>query len=255
VPEIIALRPFEYSDDGLTTKNYEKGRQTVSDNCAEFALGEGLAVDKEARGPWVLPEWERCVIVAAGPSAPESLEGWTGARGWPVIVINESWRLVAEASADMLYACDLKWWQENNGAPFFKGLKVTIDEKAVKLWPDLTRVWSRDQSDFVFGRPGETSGGGNSGHQALNLAVSLGCKEIALVGFDFSLERGVHWHGAHTPPLWNPNPDTFKRWIDCMNRAAPRLSAHGVKVWNCSSHSALTCFEKATLCNIAQVSH
>ncbi|HCZ48509.1 MAG TPA: hypothetical protein DCZ11_05850, partial [Gammaproteobacteria bacterium] len=45
--------------------------------------------------------------------------------------------------------------------------------------------------------------GGNSGYQALNLAVLLGAERVILLGYDM---HGGHWHGRHGGRLNNPEP-------------------------------------------------
>ena len=41
-------------------------------------------------------------------------------------------------------------------------------------------------------------GGGNSGFQALNLALQWGARKIILVGFDLTDENGLHWYGRNS---------------------------------------------------------
>lgn len=199
----------------------------------------------------VLPRWERCVIIASGPSAVDVISQYDGRKpgGWPVIAINNSWRLCPDA--DILYACDAAWWahhiEETAG---FRGIKASLDPVSQKKWPEIVRIWNRHDTAFQFGMPGEVGAGGNSGFQALNLAVSIGCKEIALVGFDMRIDRGLHWHGKHKQGLNNPSDLTMPNWVANFTNAAPLIARHGVKVWNCSPVSALDCFEKADLCSI-----
>jgi len=203
-----------------------------------------------------LPDWGRVVIVGGGPSVRAQVEQWNpwSAQSWSVIAINEAWRLLPVERIDMLYACDVEWWRVNDGAQFLKAaccIKASQDERACKQWPDIDRVWMQDPQRFVFGEKGEIGGGGNSGFQALNLAVSMGATEIALVGFDYTIDRGTHWHGDHVAPLWNPFRDTCRKWVEDMTKAAPQIAAAGVTVWNCSPESALTCFEKRDLSIVA----
>lgn len=87
-----------------------------------------------------------------------------------------------------------------------------------------------------------SKGGGNSGFQALNLAVQFGAKRIILVGFDMRLDHGVHWHGPHGKGLNNPRDPLFASWRDALNGAAPTLAALGVEVLNASAISALTAY-------------
>jgi hypothetical protein len=96
--------------------------------------------------------------------------------------------------------------------------------------------------------PGKTGSGGNSGFQALNLAVQWGARRILLIGFDMTDASGVHWYGRNTWLMAN-NPDhhNFKRWIAAFEAAAPVLAKMGVEVINCSRYSALKCFPKLSI--------
>jgi hypothetical protein len=47
--------------------------------------------------------------------------------------------------------------------------------------------------------------------------------------------------------LRNPDIGRFLEWRKDLDRNAPKLSAHGIDVVNCSSVSALTAFPKLTI--------
>lgn len=85
-------------------------------------------------------------------------------------------------------------------------------------------------------------GGWDTGASAINLAYLLGATEIVLLGFDMN---GGHWFKGHPAPF--PRNSEFQRHMAGIAAMAGELSAKGVKVWNCSPKSALTCFEKRSL--------
>lgn len=89
--------------------------------------------------------------------------------------------------------------------------------------------------------------GKNSGFQAINLAARFGAKDIVLVGFDFNLERGVHWHGSHRPPLTNPKFGTVDEWRAILDDQAQVLRDMGITVRNASPNSRLTAFDRVDL--------
>lgn len=95
--------------------------------------------------------------------------------------------------------------------------------------------------------PGTIGDGGNSGFQALNIAVQFGAKRIVLVGFDMRLDRGIHWHGRHPKGLNNPQDLNIVRWRKAINGAAVELAELGVEVLNASPVSTLTAFPKVDL--------
>lgn len=101
---------------------------------------------------------------------------------------------------------------------------------------------------MAFGPTGVVGGGGNSGFQALNLAIQFGARRVILVGFDMSDRGGAHWYGRNR---WsgsgNIDETGFRRWIAALDRAAPILAARGVDVVNASPASVLTCFRKASI--------
>ena len=191
-----------------------------------------------------LPAIDRCIIVASGPGAimdPVRRQH----DFWPTIAINESWRLVPWAMA--LYACDGDWWRHADGAPDFRGLKITQDGTVAREYPGLKVVEAKRTDDLIVGLPGVIGTGHNSAFQALNLAVNMGAKTIALVGVDLGSDRGSHWHGDHPAPMRNADDHAFARMRAAFERAAPKLDEIGVKVWNCSPVSTLDCFERAAL--------
>ena len=94
---------------------------------------------------------------------------------------------------------------------------------------------------------GHIGSGQNSGFQALNLAAQFGATDIALIGYDMRLDRGIHWHGKHPNGLSNPKESTMAGWIKNLEQSAPILANAGVKVTNCSLESALTCWPKMEL--------
>lgn len=94
---------------------------------------------------------------------------------------------------------------------------------------------------------GSVNGGGNSGFQALNIAVQFGCKRIVLVGFDMRLDRGVHWHGRHPQGLNNPSDNLLVHWRRAFHKAAGTLADLGIEVLNASPVSTLTAFPIVSL--------
>lgn len=147
----------------------------------------------------------------------------------------------------MLYACDRRWWDHSAGVPEFAGLKVTGDRQAAVrhglrvVWPDANR------NELLLERAGWIGYGGNSGFQALNLALQFGAMRLVLVGFDLTLAAGVHWHGKHEGGLNNPSAESLARWARTLDRQAPMLEALGIEVLNASPASALTAFPKVPL--------
>lgn len=94
---------------------------------------------------------------------------------------------------------------------------------------------------------GEIGWGKNSGFQAVNLAARFGAKRIVLVGFDYNLNSGVHWHGTHRPPLTNPRSGTVDEWRAIMDRQAETFERLGIEVLNASAKSSLSAYPRVSL--------
>lgn len=200
-----------------------------------------------------LPDWTgECVaIIASGPSAKALQPQIQTLRNrMHVLVINNCWELAPWA--DMLYACDIGWWQLYRGAPGFEGLRVTQDIMACTMFPQhqLIRIEVGGGEDLMFKRFGEVATGGNGGFQMLNLAAQMGATGIALIGFDMT---GEHWHGRHGPPCTNPDESNFRNWRAAFDKVAPTLAARGIDVVNCSVHtSTITAYPKITIAQMLE---
>lgn len=182
-------------------------------------------------------------MIASGPSAGvvpfRKYEGRSR-----VVAVNESWRLCPWA--DVLYAHDYDWWNISGGRAY-EGLKIAGQKRAADEF-GLRHVRVRSGDDRILTEyPGEVGSGGNSGFQAINLAVAFGVTRIALVGFDLSLARGLHWHGSHARGLRNPTDAATALWRKRLDAAAPTLERLGVEVINTSPTSTLTAYRKAPL--------
>jgi hypothetical protein len=168
--------------------------------------------------------------IASGPSLRKEDVDLCQNRG-EVIVVNDCYKLAPWA--DVLYACDYDWWQAHDGAKGFEGEKMTWSAEANEKM-GIPRV------EFEYT-------GGNSGFQALLLAVKRGAKRVFLLGYD--MKRGAdgksHWFGDHPGAL--NRGSNYKDWCDNFARWAPKLEEMGVEVINCSRDSALTCFPKMSL--------
>jgi hypothetical protein len=200
------------------------------------------------RPAWFL-DWtgEACAIVASGPSTKRV--NVAALRGqMRVIAIKENVELCPWA--EVVYGCDAAWWRNANGLPKYAGLKVSATPRVVTRFPDIYIVPVQDPScdRLVLAPLGTVGSGGNSGFQALNLAVQFGARRVLLIGFDMTDQFGVHWYGrANGNGRSNPAEWNFRRWRAAFATASVQLKAAGVQVLNASDLSVLTCFPKITL--------
>lgn len=190
---------------------------------------------------WSIPRmWEEqsCVILAGGGSLTKAVVEAVRTSTFRVIAINNSYKLAPWA--DMLYAADKDWWLMNKGAPDFGGYKVTCEENA---YDDVLQLQIGAMTGFDP-RANVLCTGGNSGYQAICVAVHAGCKKILLCGFDM---KPGHWHGPHKPPLRETNPSQYATWIERFRTLAQPLADLGVEVINCTPGSALDAFPHGVL--------
>jgi len=201
------------------------------------------------RPDWFL-DWSglACAVIASGPSAKKANIG--ALRGkMPTIAIKENIELCPWA--DVVYGCDAAWWKNSQGLPEYKGLKVAFDRRLQGQFPDIKFVEidaEKKVDRILVERPGLIGSGGNSGFQAVNLAVQFGASRILLVGFDLHDRGGVHWYGrASGMGRNNPDENNFRRWRAAFAASVPDFDANGVEVVNATPHSSLTCFKRQSI--------
>lgn len=198
------------------------------------------------RNPDWYPDWrgKTCAIVASGPTAKDANLELLRDRA-KVIAINNSWKLVPWA--DVLYACDARWWEAYKGVPEFKGLRVSQDTKVLLMKRDIKIVRSqRGRDRLITNQPGIIGWGGNSGFHCLNLAVVWGARRIILIGYDMRLDLGTHWHGLHQS-MNNPTPGNVLRWCRAVDGVAEALKKMKIEVLNTSDVSSLKNYPKVSL--------
>lgn len=168
--------------------------------------------------------------------------------GAPVLAINDAWRAVPWA--ELLYAADAKWWDFHRGAPGYRGEKwSTHGTNERTRHNDKSEHQARYGLRLVLGADGSTFSddptvihyGSNSGFQAVNLALLMGARRIALVGFDM---HGTHFFGRH--PAGLRNATSYASFIRAFSHGARRLPADRTII-NCTPGSALTCFPMGDL--------
>ena len=112
--------------------------------------------------------------------------------------------------------------------------------------PGMHQITGVDEPG-MSGSPARVHTGGNSGHQAIGLAVLWGASRILLLGFDMAATRGrLHWHADHNDKTLG-NPCDFAAWRLRLAQAMPDLRRFGVEVINCSRETQLHCFERRSL--------
>ena len=183
------------------------------------------------------------IVAAPGPS----LDSKTAelCRGTPCVVVNDAFKLMP--FADALYACDEDWWF--NRRPEFDGEKWSSHNDGTKPRNDKRRVNKFFSVSVVRGQqakgfsldPSVIHYGGNSGFQAVNIAILWGGNPVIMVGFDM---RGSHFFGEHKYPLRQKK--SFYGWITAFREASEMLPSD-IRIINATPGSDLKCFPIMTL--------
>jgi len=163
-------------------------------------------------------------VIASGPSVTRSDIQLIRDHGIIMVAVNSSWEWVRDCRA--IVAGDYRWW---------KAHAENVDIDAIKL--------SRSQKahDEFGARKIRTKmkGGYNSGQAAVEWVIQKGASNVILLGFDATLENGMHHFGDHveTP---NPTEHRVKLWhkqFKELRSAYPKAD-----IVNCSRHTALDAF-------------
>lgn len=183
------------------------------------------------------PDAETVAIIASGPSLSPDQVDYVQGKAF-VIAINDNWEIAPWA--DMLYACDAKWWDWHpQAATEFQGWKLTQDEEtALRLGIDC--IECNKEAEGLSDNPRMIHGGLNSGYQALNIAYLLGARKIVLLGYDMKISRNgsAHWFGDHPDKVRS----TYESFIEKFPSTLPQLRRAGCEVFNCSTDTALDAF-------------
>ena len=148
--------------------------------------------------------------------------------------------------ADILYAADVKWWRHyHERALRFAGRKVTI--RKTLPWPEVYSLEQSTEHASLDPRPTHLVHGGNSGYQAIHLAVHLGASRILLLGFDMKNGRcgRRHWFGDHGGKL--NSRGSYATWLSAFDKLSRSLAHRKVEVVNCTPDTALRSFKRAPL--------
>jgi hypothetical protein len=177
------------------------------------------------------------IVAAPGPSLSSNIA--EQCRAHRTIAVQDAWRLMPWA--DVLYACDLKWWRAHDGCKAFAGERWSTHDTGNNDKREAAKSYG---VRLVAGKPGSVFStdpaliryGNNSGFQGVNFAILSGASRIVMVGFDM---QGSHFFGDHPKPLRNPS--NFATFIRAFETAAKSLPA-GVEIVNATPGSALKCF-------------
>lgn len=169
------------------------------------------------------------VCIGSGPSLTVADCEMVRKSGLPTIAVNSSWK--AARFCDVIYGGDLAWWEAY-------GREIDI---AAERWT-CTR-----QAAVKYDMNLHTAYGAyNSGMRAVQFALEQGADKVILLGFDCSVDVGMHWHGEHDKTQ-NPDSIKCKKWMAQFSQVAMIAEALKADVVNCSRQTALKCFRMSDL--------
>jgi hypothetical protein len=152
------------------------------------------------------------------------------ASGITTIAVNSSWQMAR--FADYNYAGDKGWWVKNGHLIDIDAIRIACDETTAIFHGTKTH---------------RSNGAYNSGMMAIRYAIQkLHARRIVLLGYDCSVDNGVHWHGPHAN-LKNPTSESCKKWMPQFAKVASEAKAFKADIVNCSRMTALTCFRMSAL--------
>jgi hypothetical protein len=157
----------------------------------------------------IQPRWHDgriVVVVAPGPSLTSDVA--ERCRPYTCMAVKEAYRLLPHA--EVLYGCDAKFWDRNDGCEDFKGEKWSShgangidDKREVAVKYGLRLVQGIGKHGFSL-NPNAIHYGGSSGFQAINLAILFGATYIVLVGFDMRVRDGRRYYFGDHPNRTRP---------------------------------------------------
>lgn len=199
--------------------------------------------------PYHRPAWSTrpAVVIASGPSLSDEqlqlVEEQHLQERMHVIAVNNT--IQRAPWADVCYFGD--YTAIKHYLPKLRPLTcaewVTTDRAAAERWK-LTHLKSATPNGMTLQR---VHLNGNSGAQALNVAVAFGALRIVLLGFDMQRDKDgrAHWFGQHPGHL--TTVQLFPEWRHKFEAIARDARGLGVHIVNATPGSALQCFPHVPL--------
>lgn len=179
------------------------------------------------------------IIMASGPSLTIEDVDYCRGKG-TVYAVKECHHLAPWA--DVLYAADTDWWDSFNGVPEFEGRSVTCSHKS-SLDYGLEYVEPKSQWHWSTTQ-GMVATGGNSGFQAMNLAVLEGAERVILLGFDYGHKEDEDKHWWEDQYKRESRDSNYYFWNERLQKAAEFMP---VPVLNASVKTSIKCLERVNL--------
>ena len=172
---------------------------------------------------------QTAVVIGSGPSLTQADCALVERSGLPTIAVNSAWQWAL--FCDVLYAGDLTWWVNY-------GPDVDIEVEKYTLSQNAAQVFGLKRHKSKLGN------GYNSGMLGIEMAINFGADTVLMLGFDASVDNGLHFHGKHTKTA-NPDKVRCARWIGYFDKLADTYPK--ANIINCSRESAILRFPRVDL--------
>ena len=180
------------------------------------------------------PHWDTVAIIGGGPSLIDF--DFERLRGATILAVKRNILNIPWADAGF----GLGEWPEKlstvTGRVYWA---VSDDQRPPANVTMLRRLDGRDVSTD----PGAVYAGGTSGFGALQVALHKKAKRIVLFGFDYN-------GGGEEPD--RKRAANWRIWAEHFRVFVPYLNNAGVSIVNACPHSAISCFQKASLADGVQ---
>ena len=205
---------------------------------------------------------QRCFILGGGPS----LTGFdfNTIKDENTIGINKAFTVFPDTKIN--YSMDLKFYKE------IQARKTEEDKKLYNSWTDYKgiKVFLKTSNNFVFDKDiivlnklsqkaisfdvsKGVYAGSNSGFGALMLSISLGCKQIFCLGYDFNVDtvnKKTHFHSGYRGQTVENFSRKLERFRGNFEEFASNLKDNNIDIVNLNPNSALRCFRFDTIENV-----
>lgn len=200
---------------------------------------------------------KRCFILCGGPS----LGGFdfSTIQNECTIGINKSFLYY---DTDIVYAMDLRFYdsismrnrcrQESKDVcdawSRFKGVKVFLRNDNKGLFdPSIYVVQAIEKRLISLDVSVGIHGGKCSGFGGMMLAISMGCKEIYMLGLDLKIDekrKKTHWHEGYSYQSIDNVKKVLLKFKEEFENFSLNIKELGISVINLNPDSALNCFPK-----------
>ena len=203
---------------------------------------------------------KKCFIIASGPSLSNGID-FEPLKNEFTIGINREFE---RYPTNLLYCMDYEFYSNTIAKKFDEIYRTNVLEKFLqfkgdKVFPAVAADWKFGHCIYVVNRnyveeinrvdlDKGVYVGTNSGFGAVMLAISMGCRDIYLLGFDMKTTDKTHSHTGYKCQSVEECNERTNRFREEFEKWAPRFITEKVNITVCyqdnPEESSLNCFTK-----------